>query len=46
MNLSEEVVVGWSEALEEGEVLKLEDLVSKIGGEPVISDFMIVMAHR
>lgn len=35
MNLSEEVVVGWGEPLEEGEVIKLEDLQSKIGGEPV-----------
>jgi hypothetical protein len=35
MNSASDVVVGWPVPLEEGEVLGLEDLPSKLGGEPV-----------
>lgn len=38
MNSQADVVVGWTVPLEEGEELGLEDLASKIGGEPVYSD--------
>jgi hypothetical protein len=37
MNDKEDVVVGWPEALEENEVIRLEDLPSKMGGAPVLS---------
>lgn len=46
MNATEDVVVGWGEPLEEGEEIRLEDLVSKIGGEPVELGLTQVMAHR
>jgi hypothetical protein len=35
MNSETDVVVGWPMPLDEGDDLGLEDLASKIGGEPV-----------
>lgn len=32
MNLKEDVVLGWTEPLEEGEILTIEETPSKIGG--------------
>ena len=36
MNAEDDVYVGWADLVAEDEAIKLEDLASKVGGQPVV----------